>query len=102
MSASHDHLADARSAHDVICCHPGNLRRRVDVPDVRDTGRMLIPDDRIDDFIKRWKNAFDETLTREEARERAVQLVELYREIGRCAPGDETDAPPAGDGQQLE
>jgi len=44
---------------------------------------MIIPDDRIDDFIKRWENAFGETLSRDEARTRAMQLIELYKAIGR-------------------
>jgi hypothetical protein len=56
---------------------------------------MLIPDDRIDDFIRRWENAFDETLKREEARTKALQLIELYSAIGRRPPGGESMAPPA-------
>jgi hypothetical protein len=55
---------------------------------------MLIPDDHIDDFIKRWEHAFGETLSREEARTRAHQLVELFNEIGRRPPGGEGDPPP--------
>jgi hypothetical protein len=58
---------------------------------------MLIPDDRIDDFITRWEHAFGETLSRVEARTRAHQLVELFNEIGRRSPGGEGEAPPAGE-----
>ena len=54
---------------------------------------MIIPDDRIDEFIKRWENAFGETLTREEARVRASQLIELYKTIGRRATSSDHTAP---------
>jgi hypothetical protein len=47
---------------------------------------MLIPDERIDDFIARWEKAFGETLTRGEAHEKATQLIELYRIIARPLP----------------
>jgi len=60
---------------------------------------MIIPDERIDDFIKRWENAFGETLSREEARARAMQLVEFYRMIGRHPPGDGHAASPTAEAQ---
>ena len=56
---------------------------------------MLIPDDRIDDFIKCWKNAFGEALTREEARAKSYELMELYKVIGRRRPSDGADTAPA-------
>jgi len=58
---------------------------------------MQIPDGHIDDFITRWKHAFNETLTREEARTRAHQLVELFKEIGRRPRSSDNDAPPAAE-----
>ena len=97
MSVSHDHLADAQAAHGSASSHPGYWRTRVASLDLRDNQAMHIPDDRIDDFIKRWENAFDETLTREEARTKALQLIELYKMIGKRPPVDESTAPPVAD-----
>ena len=60
---------------------------------------MQVPNDRIDEFIDLWERAFGERITRDEARARAHQLVELYRMIAenlaldRQAPGP----PPAAD-----
>ena len=71
-------------------------------PDLRDNHAMHIPDDRIDDFIKRWSYAFNETLTREEARARSYELIELYKVIGSCPPGDEAEAPPAAEGENAK
>ncbi len=45
---------------------------------------MQIPDDRMDDFIARWKGAFGEHLSPDEARHIARQLIELYRELARA------------------
>jgi hypothetical protein len=42
---------------------------------------MSIPDDRIDEFIELWERAFGERISRDDARKRAHQLVELYRAI---------------------
>ena len=44
---------------------------------------MPIPDDRIDDFIARWKRAFGEELTRDQARVEADRVLHLYRRMLR-------------------
>ena len=55
--------------------------------------RMLIPDEHIDDFIKRWEIAFGERLSREDARAKAIELIEFYKLIGRRRPIEEPQAP---------
>lgn len=47
---------------------------------------MQIPDADIDDFIIRWKNAFNEDLTRDQARIRAAELLELFRYLAKRPP----------------
>ena len=42
---------------------------------------MAISDERIDDFIARWKRAFGEDLTRDEARAVAGRVLYLYRRM---------------------
>lgn len=56
---------------------------------------MIIPDEHIDDFIKRWEIAFGERLSREDARAKAVELIEFYKLIGRQKPTEDSQAPPA-------
>jgi hypothetical protein len=60
---------------------------------------MLIPDEHIDDFIKRWEIAFGERLSREDARAKAIELIEFYKLIGRRKPND-PPAPPAEIGKK--
>jgi hypothetical protein len=42
---------------------------------------MAVPDARIDDFIARWKRAFGDELTRDEARTEAERVLHLYRRM---------------------
>ena len=49
-----------------------------------------LSDESIDDFIKCWEKAYGETLSRTEAIARAMELIELYKLIGRRPPSQET------------
>ena len=61
---------------------------------------MQVPNDRIDEFIDLWERAFGERITRDAARARAHQLVELYRAIAENLTHDhQADAPPPAAGQ---
>jgi hypothetical protein len=64
---------------------------------------MQIPNDRIDQFIDLWERAFGERISRDEARARAHQLVELYRSIADDLAHDRGAAapPPAADGPEI-
>jgi len=69
-------LARRLPALDVKCCQPGNFCRLAQDASRSDNWAMIIPDDR------------GETLSREEPRTRAVQLIEFRRAraaLGRCA-----------------
>ena len=55
---------------------------------------MQVPNDRIDEFIVLWEQAFGERITRDDARARAHQLVELYRMISRDLPPEGRDGTP--------
>jgi hypothetical protein len=55
---------------------------------------MQVPNDRIDEFIVLWEQAFGERITRDDARARAHQLVELYRFISRDLPPERRDETP--------
>ena len=62
--------------------------------------RFSLPsNEHLDDFIKRWKHAFNEELTRDEAQAKASELLELYRMLSRRPPGEEGSAPPAEQGR---
>ncbi len=50
---------------------------------------MRIPDADLDDFIIRWKNAFGEDLTRNEASIRANELLELFTHLFRKPDGEQ-------------
>ena len=39
---------------------------------------MQISDDRIDEFITTWESAFNERLTRDDAKTKAAELLELF------------------------
>jgi len=56
---------------------------------------MPIPDDRIDDFIARWKRAFGEGLAPDQARIEADRVLHLYRRLLRFRRdnGDVGDVP---------
>lgn len=47
---------------------------------------MQIADDRLDDFIDRWRRAFGERLTRKAARPIADRLLFLCRQLRRPLP----------------
>ncbi len=53
---------------------------------------MIIPDDRLDDFIDRYERVYGERLSREEARPVATRVLDLYRLITQPLP-DEATAP---------
>ncbi len=89
------------SAHGAVCCQPGNIRPRALRLAIYDNEQMIIPEEHIDDFIKRWENAFNETLTREDARIKAMELLELYKMIGRRPAGEEPTAWPTGEERML-
>jgi hypothetical protein len=42
---------------------------------------MKLTDEMLDDFLRSWKHAFNEEITREEARVRAMELMELYKTV---------------------
>ena len=54
---------------------------------------MKVSEERIDDFIARWKRAFGEVLTADQARAEAERVVLLYRRMLRrpSAFGDVRD-----------
>lgn len=53
---------------------------------------MLIPDDRIEDFIARWERAFGERLDRGEARLIGGRVLHLYRELLSSPPAPASEA----------
>ena len=55
---------------------------------------MQVPNDRIDAFIDLWERAFDERITRDQARIRAHQLIELHRAITEDLTHRNEDVPP--------
>ena len=61
---------------------------------------MQFPADELEEFIRRWENAFGERLTAAAAEREASQLVELFRVLARPLPPDAKrragrDQPPA-------
>ncbi len=70
------------------------IRCRVRGGRINETVWMQIPDDQIDDFITTWQTAFNERLTRDEARTKATELLELFQMLARHpAGGDQTASP---------
>lgn len=63
---------------------------------------MTIRDDRLDQFVQLWERAFGERISRDDARTRAHQLVELYRAITDDARYDAEEflPPPTAGGSQ--
>ena len=47
---------------------------------------MKISDADLDDFIQTWQSAFDERLTRDQARRELTKLFELFRILARPLP----------------
>lgn len=45
---------------------------------------VTLPDERIEDFRLRWREAYNEELSFEDARAKATELVELFLMIGRA------------------
>ena len=83
-------------ARGALWCYGGNAGRRATGLAARDNWGMTVPDEEIDDFIARWRSAFNETLSREEAQQRARELIELYKLLLRPKrKGEADDAPPA-------
>jgi hypothetical protein len=62
---------------------------------------MQVPNHRIDEFIDLWERAFGERITRDQARARAHQLLELYRAIAEdlAFKNREATSPTSTDGQ---
>ena len=44
---------------------------------------MQISDDQIDEFVRSWEVAFNERLTREDARSKTAELLELFSLLAR-------------------
>jgi len=59
---------------------------------------MQISDDQIDEFMKSWEIAFNERLTREEARAKAAELSELFSRLSGQRPSGGPASSPAEDG----
>jgi len=55
---------------------------------------MQVLNDRIDEFIDLWGRAFGERITRDQARTRAHQLIELYGAISEDLALKNREAPP--------
>ena len=49
---------------------------------------MIIPDDRLDDFIDRYERAYGERLSRENARPIATRVLDVYRLILQPLPAE--------------
>lgn len=47
---------------------------------------MKLTDEMLEDFIRSWKHAFNEEITVEEARVRAMELMDLYQTIAGLGP----------------
>ncbi len=47
---------------------------------------MQISDDQIDEFMRSWEIAFNERLTRADARTKATELLELFSLLARKLP----------------
>ena len=60
---------------------------------------MMLRDDRIDEFVQLWERAFGERITRDEARTKAHQLIELYRAISEdvALRNGDVDPPPSAE-----
>jgi hypothetical protein len=86
MSVLNYDRACGSSAHDVVCCRVGNGRRRAARHGNCDNQEMRNTDKQLDDFIQRWANAFNETLTPVEAQVGALQLDEFFRLVGKRSP----------------
>ena len=59
---------------------------------------MRISDDQIDEFTRSWEVAFNERLTREDARAKTAELVELFTLL-RNGPLEEMPSRPATMGE---
>ena len=55
---------------------------------------MQVPIDRIDEFITLWERAFGERITRDQARTKAHQLLELYRAMAEDLTRQPPEIPP--------
>ena len=75
------------------------LSRRAAEASTAHTTGMQIPDDQLDDFITTWEHAFNERLTRDDARAKATELLELFSLLARRPPEEESTASPAGEAQ---
>jgi hypothetical protein len=60
---------------------------------------MQIPDHPLDDFITTWKSAFNERLTRDDARAKAAELLELFNLLSKPPSANDETASPAGEGR---
>ena len=54
---------------------------------------MQLSDEQLDDFTNRWEHAFNERISRDEARTRAAELLELFSLLARRPP----DGPSEGE-----
>lgn len=55
---------------------------------------MQISDDQIDDFIGSWEIAFNERLTRDDARTKSTELLELFSLLARRPSAEQSPTPP--------
>ncbi|HEX8300270.1 hypothetical protein [Sphingomonas sp.] len=51
---------------------------------------MILPDDRLDDFIDRYERVYGERLSREEASPIATRVLDVYRLVTRPLPDGAT------------
>jgi len=50
---------------------------------------MQISDDQIDQFTRSWEVAFNERLSRDDAKAKAAELLELFSQLARRLPTEE-------------
>lgn len=58
------------------------------------TDWMQISDDQIDEFMRSWEIAFNERLTRDDARRKATELLELFGLLAQRPSAEKSYTPP--------
>lgn len=86
--------------HGVTSCAGRKSWPRVRRGPIDQTGWMQIPDDHVDEFIRSWEIAFNERLSRDDARTKAAELLELFSLLANRPPGEGLSTP-LGEGERL-
>ena len=64
--------------------------------------RSQVPDDQIEEFMRSWEIAFNERLTRDDARTKATELLELFNLLARRPSAEKSPTPPELGAQRSE